>query len=136
MNPLRALLKQHRALAGLLVALALCMKALVPAGFMVAQESRIFSIQLCDDGAGHLVARQLVIPMKGDAGESKPVEHKTDVTCPFSALSMGSLSAVDPALLALAIAFVLALGFAAVVPIRPARVFHLRPPLRGPPALA
>lgn len=56
-----------------------------------------------------------------------------DMPCPFVALAHGVAMPVDPVLLAVALAFVLAPGFAAVVPIRLRSVPFLRPPLRGPP---
>jgi hypothetical protein len=47
---------------------------------------------------------------------------------------MAGLGGVDMALLALALAFILALGFAPLRPARAASTRFLRPPLRGPPA--
>lgn len=134
MNVMRAFFLRHRAAAFLLVMAALCMKVLVPAGFMIGQNSKVLTIQLCHDGLGEVVTKQLVIPMKGDSSDSSGKQGKGE--CPFSSLSMASLSGADGTLLALALAFILALGFVPVRPATPKRVFHLRPPLRGPPALA
>lgn len=132
MHLLRSFFARHRALALLVVVAALCMKLLVPSGFMIGQDSKVFTIQLCHDGLGNVITQQLVIPMKGDAGDSKGTQGKAD--CPFSSLSMASLTGTDTALLALALAFILALGFAPVRTPVTKPVFHLRPPLRGPPA--
>lgn len=129
MSPLRAFLMRHRSVAFMLVMAALCAKALVPGGYMIGQDSKVLTVQLCHDGLGETITKQLVIPMKGDASGK---QGKGD--CAFSSLSMASLGGADTALLAMALAFIIALGFAPVRSPRPRRIFHLRPPLRGPPA--
>ena len=43
------LLREHRRLAAILVALALCMKALVPAGFMIGASARLITVEICAD---------------------------------------------------------------------------------------
>ena len=134
MNGLRAILLRHRALALLVVMAALCMKLVVPTGFMIGQNSKVLTVQICDEFAGNNAVKQIVVPMKDGGSESGQKQGKGE--CPFASLSMASITGADPALLALALAFILALGFApAPVPL-PKRVSYLRPPLRGPPALA
>lgn len=130
---MRALLQRHRALALLVVLAALCMKIVVPTGYMIGQNSKVLTIQLCHDGLGEVITKQLVIPMKGEPGDSSGKQGKAE--CPFASLSMASMTGADPALLALALAFILALGFAPTRTSHPERVSYLRPPLRGPPAL-
>jgi hypothetical protein len=130
MSLLRAFLLQHRALAFVLVAAALCMKVLVPTGFMIGQGSKVLTIEICDDAFGNHAVKQIAVPMKD--GQNKGEKAKGE--CPFTSLSMATLGGVDPALLALALAFIIALGFAPATIPTPERVFHLRPPLRGPPA--
>ena len=134
MHPLRAFFSRHRALALLLVMATLCMKALVPAGYMVGDHSKVLTIQLCHEGFGGAIAKQIVIPVKSESTDS-PGGKQDKGECPFSALTMASMAGADPALLALALAFILALGFAPVRTALPGRILHLRPPLRGPPAL-
>lgn len=139
MNPMRAFLLRHRALALLVVLAALCMKIAVPAGFMPTSEARVFTIQICADASGGLTTARLVVP--SDAGsESAPHggqgKQSAAAECPFAQLSLVSLAATDVALLASALAFILLLGFAPVRLALPRRTFHLRPPLRGPPAFA
>jgi hypothetical protein len=130
---MRALLLRHRALALLVVMAALCMKIVVPTGFMIGPNSKILTVQICDEAFGNQAVKQIVIPMKDGGSDSGQTQGKAE--CPFASLSMASMSAADPALLALALAFILALGFApARIPL-PKRVSYLRPPLRGPPAL-
>jgi hypothetical protein len=133
MQTLRAILNRHRALAMLVVLAALCMKIVVPTGFMIGQNSKILTVQICDDAFGNHGVKQLVIPMKDSGGDSGHKQSKGD--CPFASLSMASMPSADPAVLALALAFILALGFAPTRTTHPKRVSYLRPPLRGPPAL-
>jgi hypothetical protein len=134
MGILRHFLRDHRRLAALLLALALCMKALVPAGYMLGEQGKVLTVQICADAGGQLT-KQIVIPLHNQSGESHSEHGKTDSVCPYSALTMASLSGADAPLLALALSFILALGFAAITPHLAQRIFHLRPPLRGPPAL-
>lgn len=134
MKLVRALILRHRTLAILLVIAALCMKVILPTGFMIGQNSKVLTVQLCDDGLGHSLTKQISIPMNGEPSDSSDKHGKADGACPFSVLSMATLSAADTALLAVALAFILALAFAPTQVAHPKRVFHLRPPLRGPPA--
>ena len=116
-----------------MVMAALCMKIVVPTGFMIGQNSTVLTVQLCTDGLGHAVTTKIAIPMKGEPGDSSGKQGKAE--CPFASLSMASMAVADPALLALALAFILALGFARPRTSHSKRVSYLRPPLRGPPAL-
>jgi hypothetical protein len=132
MSVMRAFLLQHRYLAILVVMAALCMKIVVPTGFMIGQNSKVLTVQLCTDGLGHSATAKITIPMNGEPNDSTGKQGKGD--CPFSSLSMASMAGADPALLALALAFILALGFTPARTSLPKRVSYLRPPLRGPPA--
>lgn len=135
MNTFRALLRHHRRLALLLVVLALAVKAIVPDGFMPAAKGTTISIQICADAFAQPVTRQIVVPAKGvDAG--KDSQHKSEGFCAFTALGHGALGGIDPVLLVAALLFLFVLGFAPLVPATPRRMVFLRPPLRGPPALA
>lgn len=136
MASLRALLLRHRAVAAALVALALCMKALVPAGYMVAPQARTFTLLVCADSLGERTATQVSIPARDDIHQGKDASAKARETCPFAGHAFPALGGADPILLALAIAFVLALGFASIPAPTIRRVAHLQPPLRGPPALS
>lgn len=134
MGALRHFLRDHRRLAVLLVALALAMKALMPAGLMLGQMpgTTVLTVMVCADSQGGSYSKRIVVPHSGkSADEAAPGKD-----CPYSALSMASLAGADTALLAAVLAFILALGFAAAPPLRVRRVLHLRPPLRGPPATA
>jgi len=124
MHVVRAFFLSHRRVAALLVALTLCMKALVPAGYMLGSEPRMITVQICADSLGHQITKQI------DVGA------KADVPCAFSALAHGALGGADPIQLALALLFIMALAFAPHLGLAPKRAHYLRPPLRGPPALA
>ncbi len=134
MQVFRAFVKRHRALASLLVALALCIKAVVPAGYMVESSAHMLTVTSCDAATGHNVTKQIAIPMKDGSGKGTAGQGKGD--CAYSSLQGASMSGTDPVLLLLAIAFILILGFAPVYsPVR-RPFFSLRPPLRGPPVPA
>lgn len=133
MQQLRALLFRNRTAAILVVLAALCMKIVVPTGFMIGQGANVLTVEICADASGDHLTKQIVIPMKDGGEKSGGKQSKGE--CPFSSLSMGSLAGTDVALLALALAFILALGFAPVRYSRLKDASFLRPPLRGPPAL-
>lgn len=133
MSSLRTLFLRHPGLAFVLVMAALCMKIVVPTGYMIGQNSKVLTVQLCTDGLGQAVTAKIAVPTKGDQDDSSGRQGKGE--CPFAALSMATMTGADPALLALALAFILALGFAPARTSHPERLSYLRPPLRGPPAL-
>ena len=133
MNGLRTFLQRHRALAALAFALVLSVKLIVPAGYMVGAGSKILTVVICSSVTGEHETTQLVIPMTGE--KSGHGVSKAD-PCPYSALSMASLSGADGPLLAAALAFILALGFAPAAAVLRQPGDHLRPPPRGPPVFA
>ena len=137
MGPIRTFLRDHRALAIWLVVLALAMKALVPSGYMIGAQSRTIAIQICD-GQNHESVRHIVVVQSADSKtDHGSADHgKSDSVCPYTALGHASLAGADPALLATALAFILALAFAPLAPARLSRIPHIRPPLRGPPSQA
>lgn len=137
MGPLRIFLATHYRLAAAVLALALIMKALVPAGFMAGGGSTVLSIEICADASGgDKLTRQIVVPRSGDADETRDGGGKGQAACPYASHAMPGLAAAPPALLALALAFILALGFAPSRVAPPRRLRHALPPLRGPPAFA
>ena len=134
MGILRAFFRDHARLAWLVVALALAMKALVPAGYMVGSQGHVLTVEVCADATGGSQVHKIVVP-----GSEKPASdpgQAKSAPCPWSAHSDSTLATVDAALLAAALAFILVLGFAdARLPLRPAPK-HVWPPLRGPPVPA
>lgn len=134
MHSIRAFFARRRALAALLIAAALCMKALVPAGYMVGGVDRVLTVEICAGSQIGKLTQQIVIPGDAQSHGGASDHGKSDGTCAFSALSFASLSAADPAILAIALIFIMAMGFAPFAAPRVRRQSHLRPPLRGPPA--
>ncbi len=138
---LRRLLLTHNALAVLAICVALLMKALIPAGFMPAMVDGRFVIAVCS-GTGPVVAPPPMAGMPGmtahHGGHDRHSEQHDNKPqpCAFAGLQAPSLAAADPVVLAIAVAFVLALGLRIVVAFPAALPAHLRPPLRGPPATA
>jgi len=136
MTSLRAFIRDNRKFSAVLVSLALLMKVLVPAGYMLGTEGRVLTVEICSDASGGHLTKQIVIPTDGKSHEGQANHVKADGICPFASLAMGAVGGADPALLLAALAFILLLAFAPLVlPLRE-RPDYLRPPLRGPPAFA
>ncbi len=133
MHLLRNLIVRNRAFAALVLACALAMKVLVPAGYMSMPGAQLLSVSICADASGGAETRQIAIPMKGEPAPAGGEHGKAAGPCAFSALTMASLAGADAPLLALALAFVLAAGLMAATPPPASARRHLRPPLRGPP---
>ena len=132
MRGLRAILLRHRALAMALVALALALRALVPAGYMPGRSaSSSFTVLVCADATGS--ATPITVKV---AREGAPADAKATESCAFAGLGMAALSAADPVLLAVALAFIIALGFGAVAIPALRRAPRILPPPCGPPALS
>lgn len=134
MHSLHRLVLSNRPLATAILACALLMKLVMPAGFMPTVSNGQIVVSICS-GTGPMT---MVMTIPGlEHGKSDGSEHhgKTEQPCAFSGLSTPSLAATDPILLAAAILFVLALGALPItLPVATAPPY-LRPPLRGPPAL-
>lgn len=128
MHHLRALILRHSAAMALLFAVALAMRALVPAGYMVMPASISFSVALCSGVDGEQA--QITIPTDG---QSEKKDGAQSPVCSGSLLDHAGMGAVDPLLLAAALVFILALGFAAITQMPPRGPRYLHPPLRGPP---
>lgn len=107
------------------------MKLLIPAGFMPMVADGRMVVRLCS-GTGPMA---MAVSGFGQNKTDHDSNHdKHEQPCAFSGLSAPSLAAADPALLALAILFVLAMGIRALALPATAAPPYLRPPLRGPPA--
>lgn len=116
----------------LLMLAALATKLLVPGGYMLAPEGRSITISLCS-GYGPLTAH-IDIPIgKGKDEPHTPHHNDGAAPCPFSALALHSLAAVDsvPVMSALLPVFTARFFIRREAPI--ARRAFLRPPLRAPP---
>lgn len=132
MRGLRDILLRNRGLAMALVALALAVRAMIPAGFMPASTATSsFTVLVCADATGLHAPVTIKV-----AKEQAPAQAKANEHCAFAGLGMAALGGADPVLLAAALAFLIALGFGPVaLPVlrRPLRVV---PPPCGPPALS
>jgi hypothetical protein len=133
---LRTFLRANRHFAALLVVLALSMKALVPAGYMLAQQTTAFTVTICADGQGERIAHEITVPKKAGHGDASGDQGKGSGTCSWSSLATGALGNTAPELLAIALAFILTLGFRSAAPPAARSAFRLRPPLRAPPVFA
>jgi hypothetical protein len=134
MGGLRAFVRAHKRWAAIVLALALCLKLVLPAGYMISSQGMSFTVEICTDGLGPVVTKQITVPMEDGTGDASGKQAGND--CPFTALTMASLSGAEPALLAAALAFILALGFRPTRAVAAGRPVYLRPPLRGPPLTA
>lgn len=135
MSELRQILLSCRWRALLLVAIALMVKAVVPAGYMLGAESQVLTVSICADASGAHLTREIHVPRQ-QTPEDRGSQHAKSAVCPYAALGMAGTDGADPVLLALALAFILAIGFAPVVAPELAARTYLRPPLRGPPIVA
>jgi len=133
MTALRTLLLNRRPLALLLVVLALAVRLLIPAGAMPGSGERVLAVAICADASGLPQSRVLVIP-------GKPAPHEDAAAakagCAFAGLAAPMLGGAGPALLAMALAFLIVIGLAPAAPALPARFARFQPPTRGPPAFA
>lgn len=134
MGALRIFFRQHRVLAFALVMLALALKAVVPTGFMIEAGARTVTVLVCHDASGGTGTRQIALPAR--SGQNDALGKVANETCPYAGLSMASLGGADPVVLALALAFIVALGFRPIAVRHAGPVSYLRPPLRGPPVTA
>jgi hypothetical protein len=117
----------------LIVVAAMGLRALMPAGYMASTSTGHMSIELCSGVAGQSVVIALPGTQHSDDGDHG--KGRTDSPCAFSGLTAAALSAADPIVLSIAIAFIMAIGLRAIGIVPTAPSPFLRPPLRGPPAL-
>jgi hypothetical protein len=115
-------------------ALALVVKAVMPAGYMLsAGGERFLTVTVCSDASGTPGQMQIALPDKPGSDDEHSDAADKATQCAYSGLGHSALGGTDPVLLAAAFAFILLMGLA---PPRtfPARIAaFLRPPLRGPP---
>lgn len=134
MRDMRAFFRRHAALAMLIVMLAIGLRALMPAGYMTSASGNGMTIELCSGVAGQTIA--VALPGSHDSGGSDHGRSHVDSPCAFAGLGGGALAAVDPFVLTILVAFIMKAGLLPIAIRLPARRGHVRPPLRGPPAVA
>ncbi len=128
----RGLILSHRWCAAALIALALAMKLVVPAGYMPVQQAGTITVMVCT-GMGQ---QRLEIDVPGMPAKPDGASRVAGQPCAFAGLGLDMLPGVDPVLLAEALAFILALGFVGVAVVRVDRARQLWPPMRGPPVFS
>lgn len=133
METLRGPILRHSWLALLLVCFALFAKVAIPAGFMPNVTSHGLVIELCT-GTGPVSVVIEIPSEKGAAGKDQHKGGKADAPCAFAGLGAPALAGADPAILAIALAFILALGLCVAPRLPSTQPRYLRPPLRAPPA--
>lgn len=135
MHRLRALISDHARLMLALLVIALAMKAAVPAGFMLsAGGDRFLTVTICADASGTPKQMTIALPGMPDHSETQSGDGGKATHCAFSGLGHAALGGTDPLLLAGAIAFILLIGAAPLVPLSARQLPYIRPQLRGPPA--
>ena len=134
MRLVRSYLRNNPRLAVLLLLATLCMKALMPAGFMVEARPSAIGVVICGSAEGTQLGRVAEAAIRDKLPATG--RARTDQTCPYATLAMASLGGADAPLLALALVFAMALAFLPTAAVVPAQAGWLRPPLRGPPAAA
>lgn len=136
MKGLRALMIARRSWTMQFVLLALLVRTLIPAGYMVSPAAMSFTVQLCSGfGQEHMTTR-IVVPRSGDSDDRSGEHSPKNQPCAYSALSMASILGADGPLLAPVQAFALDSGALLAASLICARFAYLRPPLRGPPSFA
>tara|TARA_R110000868_G_scaffold212918_3_gene462808 strand:- start:7069 stop:7473 length:405 start_codon:yes stop_codon:yes gene_type:complete len=131
---LRNLVLANRPFACAVLALALLMKIVMPAGFMPTVSNGQIVVSICS-GTGPMTMVMTIPGLGQEKSEGDGHHGKAEQPCAFSGLSAPSLAAADPILLAAAILFVLALGTRPMALPASTAPSYLRPPLRGPPAI-
>lgn len=57
MPGLSILIRKHRTIAFLLIVLALAMKAVIPAGFMLGTQDKVLTVRVCADATGEHITK-------------------------------------------------------------------------------
>ena len=136
MKRVRGLAYDHRYLLMMMLVLALCVRAAIPAGYMIAPSTeKLVEVSICHGGTGERSLATIAIPMKADSDDSGHSPDAKDTHCAFSSLAQPLLGGTPPMLLAIALAAIVLLGLAPLGRLPVAPIPYLRPPLRGPPAL-
>lgn len=136
MQSARALIREHRRLAVALVLLAFCIKAVIPAGFiMSAPKDIVLTVSICAYSTGNLKQMKMLLPVEAE-GQSQSEAAEKGEQCALSGLAKVALAGTPVVQLALAFGFILVLGLVATEPLPLRLLSYLRPPLRGPPTAA
>lgn len=128
---IRHFFRDRPALAALLLAAALCLKALIPTGYMPAAPDTGLIVALCSGSMPAGSTMTITIPKKGSAQDHGATT--ADHPCAFAPLAAGMTGADFAPLVLAALAFV----FVAAIVRRPLALRpvaeHIRPPSQAPP---
>ncbi|QYE33829.1 hypothetical protein KZX46_13425 [Polymorphobacter sp. PAMC 29334] len=124
----------RRYIAGLILAVTLLTKLLVPSGYMIASDQGRITITICSGVASQTMTMDMPVMHANVPGHGKPDHGKAEMPCAFSGLSAHALGAVDPILIVALIAFIMAIGLAPTLLPALSNHTYLRPPPTGPPA--
>lgn len=143
MNAIRHPLHRHRCWAAALVVVALFIAMLVPAGYMPVMADGALLMRPCSGWNGPVVADAAVSVGHGDHDLGDHDLHTQDspdrshdgleMPCAFSSPSAAVAMRIDPILLAIAIAAILAGTFPLAPKLVRARDLYRLPPSQGPP---
>ncbi len=128
----RHLILRHRLVAMAIIVLALALRALIPAGMMIAPSSAVLTltVTIC---SGMGAVEQVSIPIERDAPTSHQDGKGAGGPCAFAGLGAPALGGADVALIGLALLLVFAAAFLPIVPVSLRRQVFAWPHLRGPP---
>lgn len=138
MNAIRHPLHRHRCWAAALVVVALFIAMLVPAGYMPVVADGALRMQPCSGWNGPVAADAAVSAGHGDhdshSQASQDGNHDgLEMPCAFSSPSAAVAMRIDPILLAIAIAAILAGAFPLAPKLVRARSLYRLSPSQGPP---
>lgn len=136
MRAMRVLTLHQRSWFIMILALAMFVRAVVPAGYMVAPASMTLSVQICADGVMGPSKIEIEVPLSNDGQSDKTDHGQKSGPCAFSALSMALMAGDHSPLLIVALATIVATIITNGAPHLLYQSHHLRPPLRGPPSFA
>ncbi|HKT85244.1 MAG TPA: hypothetical protein VJQ77_04055 [Novosphingobium sp.] len=133
MRALRHFFRDRPALAALVLAAALCLKVILPAGYMPSAAGSDQIVTLCSSAGDGGATVTIHIPGKdGKHGAAGSVQH----SCAFALLAAAALDSVPPAVTLAALLFVFVAAILRVpLELRPAAA-RIRPPSQGPPSFA
>jgi hypothetical protein len=124
-------MRRNRGAVLIFAALALCLKLVVPAGYMIDGAGPQLRLILCTTAAdGSTIARAVGVPGGGHVPGGEP--QADEAPCAFSVLSLGALDAAAAFVVAALIFVFMRALWATMPPPTPGRLWLL-PPLRGPP---
>ena len=136
MTALRAINLQQRSWFIMILALALFVRAVIPAGYMVAPSSLKLTVQICAEGLTQQSKIEIEVPLSQSGQSDKSDHEQKSGPCAFSALSMASMAGDHSPFVIIALANILVTVITNGAPHLQHQTRHLHPPLRGPPLFA